>query len=310
MPVRTIYCALIYSFAFIPLVYSANPIVVISIDGLRPDAIEKAKAKNLLNLIATGTSFANARTVRPSITLPAHTSMLTGLDPDQHGIFWDEYLPAYGPVRFKTALEIANNAGLHTALIVAKDKLLHLNRPNSVDYFEKTDKEGEQVALAFKRYVSLQGLPDVTFLHLPDPDSQGHKLVWMSKFYLNGVKDADNAVGSILETANAASPDRPPTVIVTADHGGFGFGHLSDIDANNEVPFIAHGENIASGTVKLDRVRAYDVGATMLFLLGLEIPETWMGKPAPILIGASDTMPPMSLGKSSFFGLCQENSSY
>lgn len=262
---------------------AVNPMVVVSIDGLRPDAIKKAKATTLLHLIDTGTSFANARTVRPSITLPAHTSMVTGLDPSQHGITWDYYRADYGPVRRVTALEICTNAGLDTALIVAKDKLIHLNRPNSVRYFQKTDKEGKEIADAFENYVGQHGLPDISFLHLPDPDAKGHFLLWMSSFYLSGVRDADEALQRIIDTADAHRNGKPLTVVVTADHGGFGFNHLADIDENNRIPFIAVGENIAPGVVKNDVVRPYDVAATILQHFNLPIPKDWIGKPAPIL---------------------------
>src|SRR5262245_36260715 len=54
--------------------------IVISIDGLRPDAIDAADAKTLKALIARGAYCRKAQTIRPSITLPSHTSMLTGLD--------------------------------------------------------------------------------------------------------------------------------------------------------------------------------------------------------------------------------------
>lgn len=260
-------------------VQAANPIILISIDGLRPDAIAKADAETLIGLINDGTSFINARTVRPSITLPAHTSMITGLDPEQHGITWDFYLPQYGPVRFKTALEIAKENGLHTALIVSKDKLIHLNRPDSVDHFETTEKEGQAVAKAFADYVSENGLPDLTMLHLPDPDTMGHKLLWMSHFYLNGVRDADRAVKSILETARSHLDAIEPTIIITADHGGHGFGHLADIHQNNYIPMIFNGENIPTGLIKEDYVQVYDVAATILSMLNLPIPHSWIGRP-------------------------------
>jgi predicted AlkP superfamily pyrophosphatase or phosphodiesterase len=263
---------------------AANPIIVISIDGLRPDAIAKAKAKNLLQLIDGGISFSDARTVRPSITLPSHISMLTGLDPDQHGITWNQYRPDYGPVRHETALEIANKAGLHTAIFVAKDKLLHLNRPNSVDHFEKTEKEGLKVAQAFVRYVELHGVPDVTFLHLPDPDAKGHLFLWMSPFYLNGVEDADKALGIILSATKKALSGKRPTIIVTADHGGIGFGHMANVDFNNKIPFIVNGENVSAGLIKKERMRIYDTAAIILSLLNLPIPKHWMGKPIPLKI--------------------------
>lgn len=267
---------------YLNIVYGANPIVVISIDGLRPDAIAKAKATNLMKLINGGTSFSRARTVRPSVTLPAHTSMLTGLDPAQHGIVWDVYLPTYGPVRHKTALEIAKEAGFHTALFVAKEKLLHLNRPNSVDHFEKTDKEGNAIADAFADYVGQRGLPDVSFLHLPDPDASGHLYLWMSRLYLSAVRSADHAVGRIVETARRAPGDQKPTIIVTADHGGHGFNHIDDIKENNQVPFIVNGDKIAAGIIRDDLVQTSDVAPTILSILGLAIPDHWTSRPVPV----------------------------
>lgn len=276
---------LILSFLYQSALNAANPIVVISIDGLRPDAIKKAKAKTLQNLIKTGTSFSNARTVRPSITLPSHTSMLTGLDPEHHGITWNDYRADYGPVRFPTALEIANNAGLDTAMFVTKEKLLHLKRPNGVDYFEKTtDTEGKLAAEAFVKYLKTHELPDVTFIHIPNPDITGHRLMWNSPFYLSAVEDADEFVGIILKAAQSKSPGKRITSIISADHGGFGFGHLANIDVNNTIPFIVNGDNIAANVVKATPVRIFDVAATVLHLLGLEVPETWQGSPAPILI--------------------------
>ncbi len=260
--------------------HAANPIILISIDGLRPDAITKAKAKNILSIMADGTYFNHATTVRPSTTLPAHTSMLTGLDPQQHGIWWDDYQPLRGVINDKTALEIANEAGLDTAIFVAKDKLLHLNRPNSVDHFEQTDKAGIFIADAFEGYVKNHGLPDLSFLHLPDPDTQGHLKIWMSKSYLKGVLSADKAVGRIVAVARAASATQP-TIIITADHGGWGFGHLMDTDENNQIPWMINGSGIGAGFIKSDKIQVYDTAATILELLNLAIPKHWLGKPVP-----------------------------
>lgn len=258
--------------------YAGNPIIVISIDGLRPDALSRADAKFMLDLIEKGTLYDHARTVRPSVTVPAHVSMLTGLDPKQHGFWWDDYRPTEGPVRNVTALEIANKAGLHVAMIVAKEKLIPLNRPHSVDYFEQTEREGAAVAEAFKHYIEKNGVPDLTFLHLPDPDKAGHERIWMSPFYFEGVRDADNAVKSIMEAATILSKKRP-TILITADHGGTGLSHLLDIDTNNKIPFIINGEGIAAGVVKHEAIKVYDTAPTILSLLNLSIPKAWVGKP-------------------------------
>lgn len=264
--------------------HAVNPMVVVSIDGLRPDAIKKAQAQTLIELIHGGTSFSHAYTVRPSITLPAHTSMVTGLDPQVHGLLWNNYQPAYGPVRFPTILELAKNTGLKTALIIAKEKLAHLNRPGSTDYFLRTEKEGKEVATAFAAYVKQAGLPDLSFLHLPDPDTAGHSSMWNTPAYFRGVRAADDALAHIISTAEQASRTGQITLIVTADHGGFGFSHFVDIDLNNRVPLIVTGPGIDKNVIKEEEVHNYDIAATVLSYFGIAAPRNWISKPLPIFL--------------------------
>ena len=71
-------------------------VVIISMDGLRPDAIDMAPMPALQNLMATGAYSLAAQTIDPSTTLPANTSMLSSLCPSAHGLTWDEYLPERG----------------------------------------------------------------------------------------------------------------------------------------------------------------------------------------------------------------------
>lgn len=284
------------------LCLAANPIIVISIDGLRPDAISKESAKTIYSLRESGLNFNHATTIRPSITLPAHTSMITGIDPKKHGIIWDYYRPDYGPVKFVTALELAHNAHFHVAAFVAKEKLLHLYRPNSVDRFTLTEQKGKAISEAFAEYVHQNGLPDVSFLHLPDPDNHGHLSLWMSPSYFDGVEKADEAVNSILATAQKAS-NKIPTIIISADHGGFGFGHLLDIDENNHIPLIVNGENIPQGLVKQDGVKVYDIAPTILSLLDIPVPDDWDSKALPLYHNLKDTALLLSLGKTPH--ICQ-----
>ena len=108
--------------------FSHNPIVVISIDGLRADAIRLANATKLLSIIKDGNHFTRSSTIDLSLTLPSHTSMLTGLDYTQHGITWNDYQPEKGVVQFPTFLELSKKSGLKTAMFITKDKLKHLLR--------------------------------------------------------------------------------------------------------------------------------------------------------------------------------------
>jgi len=70
---------------------SAEPVLMISLDGLRPaDVIEaQKKGLNLPNLTAFLKQSAYAsgvRNVLPTVTYPDHTTLITGVWPDKHGI--------------------------------------------------------------------------------------------------------------------------------------------------------------------------------------------------------------------------------
>lgn len=67
-------------------------LVMISIDGLRPDYITSAeghgsKVPNLRRFLKEGTFAAGVQGVVPTVTYPSHTTLATGVWPAKHGIF-------------------------------------------------------------------------------------------------------------------------------------------------------------------------------------------------------------------------------
>jgi len=86
---------------------SADNVVIIMVDGLRPDALKQAKVPILEGLAKRGSSTMKAQTVTPSLTLPAFASMLTGLPVEQHGVDWNAYEAPRGFIRAPTVFEIA-----------------------------------------------------------------------------------------------------------------------------------------------------------------------------------------------------------
>src|SRR4051812_36011998 len=66
-------------------------VAVISIDGMRPDHVLQAdrhglKIPNLRRMLRDGAHATAMRGVLPTVTYPTHTTMLTGVWPDKHGI--------------------------------------------------------------------------------------------------------------------------------------------------------------------------------------------------------------------------------
>src|SRR5687768_4754241 len=75
---------------------AASPVrhvLLISIDGLRPDAMIEGDTPVLKQLMKRGAYSLTAQTVFPSITLPSHVSMVTGVGPEKHEVLWNEWNP-------------------------------------------------------------------------------------------------------------------------------------------------------------------------------------------------------------------------
>ena len=90
-------------------------VIIVIVDGLRPDLISVENSPTLQRLVDEGAATLEAQTVRPSITLPAIISMLTGLRPRDHGILWNDYRLDRGIVSATTVFDIVHDAGLKTA---------------------------------------------------------------------------------------------------------------------------------------------------------------------------------------------------
>jgi predicted AlkP superfamily pyrophosphatase or phosphodiesterase len=70
---------------------TAHPVVLISIDGLKPEYVLQAdehglKIPNLRGLVAHGAHASGVIGVVPTVTYPSHTTLVTGVAPARHGI--------------------------------------------------------------------------------------------------------------------------------------------------------------------------------------------------------------------------------
>lgn len=77
------------------------PVVLISIDGLKPDYILEAdkhnlKIPNLRKMVAEGAHATAVTGILPTVTYPSHTTMLTGVAPSKHGILYNSPFDPFG----------------------------------------------------------------------------------------------------------------------------------------------------------------------------------------------------------------------
>ena len=265
-------------------------VVIVSIDGLRPDAIEQFGAKTLMRLMREGSYTLSAQTILPSKTLPSHTSMLTGVDAEKHGITWNsDETDAHGHVAVPTVFALAKAQGYSTAAFFSKTKFHHLDVPNSLDYI-RAPKGGlggilddkwpaKKTVGNVEKYLEGGASPNLLFVHIGEPDYAGHLFGWMGRMYASAVREADKAVSEIIDESNDRFGAGNYTLIVTADHGGHDKNHGSDDPRDTTIPWIAWGKGVSAGQSISSGVRTMDTAATALWLLAVGAPPEWMGRP-------------------------------
>ena len=253
---------------------AARQVVLVVVDGLRPDAIAAAHATHLESLARDSAYTPAARAVDVPETLPSHVTLVSGQSPRRHGINWDDERGGAFPK--DTLFTRVHEAGGNAALYAGKSKLVALAAPGTADPVRAPEPgnrhwelgDGQALAAAFARDFR-EHPPQFALVHLRQPDFVGHEKGWMSPAYLEAVRHDDAAVGTILE-AIAASPAAATTVVLlTADHGGIGKAHRRQ-DGNEtwNVPLACHGAGIRARAIGAP-VTLLDVAPTVLAILGL-----------------------------------------
>ncbi|HSK67101.1 MAG TPA: alkaline phosphatase family protein [Anaerolineales bacterium] len=251
-------------------------VLILSIDGLRPDLISLAPMPNLMNFMQTGAYSLTAQTVRPSVTLVSHASMLTGYCPADHGVNWNDYIPENGYALGTDLFDIVHAAGLETWMFVGKRKLEQVTEPSSLTGFTFVNDRDLVVA---ERLIS--EFPEnfsVLFVHFAMPDAMGHQYGWLSPEQLSVSFRADEAFANLLAALDARNLRSETLIIVTADHGGHETSHGSSLPEDMTIPWIASGPGIRPGPLST-AVHTMDTAATAAFALGLEAPSDWDGVP-------------------------------
>ena len=265
-----------------------NKVILIMIDGCRPEAIGTGRMPNLETVMKNGSYTLKAETVTPSITLPAHFSIFTSLKPLDHNVLTNTARPDVSPSA-KTIMELARYAGKTTTMFYCWEQLRNLNPAGSLDWSifiaerpgHNTDSE---VAAAAGRFISLYH-PDVCFVYFHSADTAGHAHGWMSEPYLKALENADAALGSLMQSLNGTQGPGYH-LIVQSDHGGSGYHHSDPSPETLTIPWIAMGPYIRKNHVIEQPVSVLDTAPTMARLLDIPLHYGWTGSPVEeILLG-------------------------
>jgi len=101
----------------------AKHLIVISIDAFSEDHWEEAKKlPNLSYLINNGSSTAELKSVFPTLTYTVHTTMVTGVYPDKHGIIHNHPFQPFVPKKEQTWYWYQKDVGVPTIYDLLKTK--------------------------------------------------------------------------------------------------------------------------------------------------------------------------------------------
>jgi predicted AlkP superfamily pyrophosphatase or phosphodiesterase len=250
-------------------------VVLILIDGLRPDAIAAAGCSRLAALRDRGAATMRASSVMPSITLPCHTSIFHSVPPTRHGITTNEWQPMARPL--PGLFDLAHAAGKRCACFYNWEQLRDLGRPGSLElsFFRNTayQPDGDQIVADEAARALRDGSFDFAFVYLGTVDTSGHYYGWMSDGYLEQVANVDALLGGLLDALPADT-----TVLLQSDHGGHDRNHGTDAPEDMTIPWIVAGPGIRAGYTIGAPVSLLDTAPTLARLLGLAPHRDWEGR--------------------------------
>ena len=218
-------------------------VFVISVDGLRSDAIPAGGPRRLptLHRLLSGSSTLNARTdPEYTLTLPNHTSMITGRPTaGPHGHGWkDNADPPEGETLHTRAgfeivsiFDIAHLHGVSTGLFFSKSKFSL--------WISSFNTGREPADMAISRAAFAESMSEVTdhaietlglwerglvFLHYARTDLVGHQHGWdltPGSPYMLAVGEIDAEIGRLIAAIESRDGLKGRcAIIVTTDHGG------------------------------------------------------------------------------------------
>lgn len=237
----------------------AKHVVLVTVDGFRPDFYLDSswQAVHIRQLMAEGTYAKGVNSVFPSMTYPSHTTIVTGVQPARHGIYYNNMYEPNGPtgkmywndssIKVPTIWGIAQAKGMKVAALfwpVSADAPVMYDIPDIgsmgevvrekyskpagfVDELRKnvfdgasTIDYGHDVNVGkIAAYVIKKDQPNLMTIHLFSVDHNEHLQGRDGDQVRAAVRGADSAVGIIMDALKAAGIWQETVLIVTGDHG-------------------------------------------------------------------------------------------
>lgn len=257
-------------------------VLLIGLDGTRPDALLAADAPHLHALIKDGCFTDQSHTGAPTVSGPGWSSILCGVWHIRHGVKDNTFRGAnYGqyPHMFTRLKELRPE--IKVASWVTWQEIDKYITPASTDvraFFNYKDHGDEKNCERACADIVASNI-DVAFYYVSDIDETGHTYGFHPAIpeYMNAINLADQQVGRVLDAVKARPTykDENWLYVVTTDHAGTIDGnHGRDEEAHRRIFYIVSGAGSAKGVIR-DTVNQVDVVPTIMAHMGLTPRREW-----------------------------------
>ncbi|PCD02007.1 alkaline phosphatase family protein [Sphingomonas spermidinifaciens] len=221
--------------------------LLVSIDGFRPDYLDRGDTPVLSRLAAEGVR-GSMQPSFPTKTFPNHYAIVTGLHPDRNGIVANKMEDASRPGELFTMATTdafwwdeaepiwvsAEKAGIRTATMFwpGSNVPIHGTFPSDWQQFAQALPEGNRVAAIvdwLRRPLATR--PRLLTLYFDSVDTAGHRFGPDSPEVRAAMRGVDARLGDLL--AELGAMGQPVNLIVGADHG------MAPVDAARTIDFNA-----------------------------------------------------------------------
>ncbi len=267
---------------------SAPHVLVIGLDGLGSHGFQLAKTPHMDALMKNGSFSLAARTVIPSSSGAAWSSMITGATVERHGIGYNSWTvdnKLLEPV-FKDGYDMfptifgetrKHKPGAVIGAIYHWSSFGNFIEKGACDLSISAGSEDETTQKACEFLASKH--PDLAFIHLDNIDHGGHHGGYRSEEYGKSIEKADSLVGVIMSSLKESGMLEQTVVFIIADHGGFEKGHGGIHADEMIVPLIISGKGVKKGYEIKHPVFTCDLAPTIAWLFGFKLNEWVTGKP-------------------------------
>lgn len=270
-------------------------VVLICVDGARPDGIARAATPYLDRISRDGATSFSVKPVHPNLPLAGQQSLFRGVTPDIHGAKGAELNGFKRTI--PSLIDLLAQADQKVGMFYTIPSLREICLPDSafVNYCNArthvSDGDNHIVEMAI-RTAAFEDF-DFLFINLGHAGYMGAHYGWQSDEYIQAMTFTDNCIGKFADALIALH--QPVDFIIASNHSG------ANSPGTYDLPLFMWGYRMMQGCKIEQSVSLLDIAPTIAYLFGLTPPKDWQGK--LIAEAIKDTPEAEARNQPTVFGL-------